>query len=145
MFSNRFLFGKIMVTLVLILSLCYYGLLEGPETELTFQKCMKNPEYYDGVELIISYHKVGMISPEHFELLVGNSTVIVMGKAGEAVEGDYVSVRTKFEKEGFLNLEEIHIHKGRRLKYALSLLPLPFVFWFFVSDYKLSKKGFERK
>lgn len=144
MFSNKFRFWKMTVLLALILALCYYGLLTGPDTVLTIEECMEDSTCND-VELIVAYYKVGTVYPDRFELLVGDGAVMVEGSPEDAIEGDYVSVRGLLKEQGYLTLEEIHVHKHEELKYVISLIPLPFVLWFFLREFEISRKCVRRR
>ncbi|MGB2843053.1 MAG: hypothetical protein WBC40_11375 [Halobacteriota archaeon] len=152
MFSNKYKIGKMVLVFLLLLFLCHYGYHKGPETggpEL--QDYLDNAELFDGAELVSLYSKVGEVNEGRFELIYRygdeRRKIIVIGNAEGLEEGDIVSVKSIFRKDGFLELEEIHIHKHLYLQWYASLLPIPFVILFFFKEFKfkLQRLEFERR
>jgi hypothetical protein len=152
MFSNKYKIGKMVLVFSLILFLCHYGYHKGPEIEgPELPDYLDNAELFNGTELVSSYSKVGEVNEERFELFYEcgdeKRKIIVIGNAEGLKEGDTVSVKSIFRKEGFLELEEIHVHKHLDLQWYASLLPIPFVILFFFKEFRVSlqRMEFERK
>ena len=53
---------------------------------------------------------------------------------------EFVSLRATFHKEGYLTVKEMHVHRYRRLKIAISILPVMIVGWIFFRKYKFNSK-----
>ena len=102
---------------------------------------------FNGAELVSDYSKVGEVNEERFELIYKcgdeKRKIIVIGNAESLEEGDIVSVKSIFRKDGFLELEEIHIHKHYYLQWYASLLPIPFVILFFFKEFKFKPQRLE--
>ncbi|MDI6902784.1 MAG: hypothetical protein QMC77_03525 [Methanocellales archaeon] len=148
MFSDKHRFGKMLLIFTLILALCYYGYCKGPETEKPeLRDYLNNAELFDGRELISPYSKVGNVTKDSFELIYdnGRSRIVVIGDADGLETGDIVSVKAIFRKDGFLELEELHVHKNLDIQWYVSLIPIPFVILFFFREFGFSRRKLEFK
>lgn len=148
-FSDKFRLGKVSIIAILILVMCYYGYLTGPDSELTYQDCISDAEYFDGHEISLSFARVSDITPDHFDLITGDETVTVRGnvKALNLKKGDFVSLKAIYKKEGFLELKEIHVHTHEFIVFPLSFISLLIVAYFFFKEFKFDFKKllFENK
>ena len=67
----------------------------------------------------------------------GSDKITVMGSADGLRTNDYIDAVVVFHKEGYLELKEIYVRKMRRLKIAISVLPVLLVMWLVLRQYKL--------
>lgn len=115
--------------------LCLYSGIAGPQRSYTIPKLLAAPVGAAGAELTLGPNaKVVQVLPQGFEVeqLGAQLFVRVSGNLEKAWKvwknqlrkADYVSLRAVFHPEGYLLLQEMHIHKGRRLKIWVSVFAL---------------------
>ncbi len=93
------------------------------------------------MELIVKNEAVtGEIFKDKFEILQNNKKIMAIGDTEGLKSNEYVSLRATFHKEGYLTVKEMHMHKYRRLKIAISILPVMIVGWIFFRKYKFSSE-----
>jgi hypothetical protein len=148
MFSNRYKIGKMVLVFALLLFFCYYGYHKGPEHQGPgLQHHLDNAEFFDGTELVASYKPVGEVNETGFELIYKSGdekrAIFVIGNVEGLQEGEIVSVKSIFRKNGFLELREIHIHKYLYLQWYASLLPIPIVILFFFKEFTFTRQRLE--
>jgi hypothetical protein len=121
-----------------LLGLCVYSALVGPQQITTVRKVQKNPASFHGRELRLSSQiRVSQLLDDGFliEQRRAKMHVRVLGKAPSFLEkeksslkvGDLVSLRGRWNGDGYLLLEELHIQEmrpGRILVSSLTVLAL---------------------
>lgn len=131
--SDNYRFLKIFILFVFLLGFGFYGFVFGPKTEISFPECLANPEKYENQELVI-YGRVKKITDSDPQIFQRNSDVPVKGIKEPLVVNQTVSGIGNFKKEGFVELKDYHIHRGRQGKILISLLPIPVFLFFFFRD-----------
>jgi hypothetical protein len=123
---------------LILLGLCVYSALVGPQQITTVRAVQKNPASFHGRELRLSSQiRVSQLLDDGFliEQRRAKMHVRVLGKAPSFLEkeksslkvGDLVSLRGRWQGEGYLLLEELHIQEmrpGRILVSSLTVLAL---------------------
>ena len=105
---------------------------------LTYGECLLNPEKYDGRELIVKNEAItGEIFKDTFEIQQNNTKIMAIGATDNLKSNEYISLRATFHKEGYLTVKELHLHRYRRLKIVISIVPVFLVGWIFFRKYKL--------
>jgi len=130
MFSDRYLRLKIVLLLVFVAIACLYSQLSFDE--LTYQECLDNPARYDGALVPISLDvTLGKIEPERFWVHNQGDGFPVEVPGGTAPhnlrEGDFFQATAIFHQlgnGGYLELDRIRTAPLRRLKIAVSVLPV---------------------
>jgi len=122
MFSDKYRFKKIIVLALAILSLGFYSYQAGPKTEITYQDCLKEPEKYQGQEIVIGYAPIVSQDGESLVLKDCEGSVLIKG-VKKKVAAKHVSLKGIFQ-DGVLVLTQIRTHPWRYLKYSVSLIPV---------------------
>lgn len=140
-FSDKYRIIKAITLITLIFSLCIYSRMK-EDSSLTFQQCLLNPNKYDKVRLNIGHTdtKIGKVRKDGFELVESKDRISVMGNAKNLKENEYIYLQAIFHKEGYLELERIRIRRFRRLKMAVSVLPVLLVTFLFFKRYRFNFK-----
>jgi len=102
-----------------------------------------NPEIYDGIKI----EKVGRmkdIRNNTFTLRVGMNEVMVKADYSgiEPVKKGVVIVNGVYNKEGHIDMTNIHYSHYHDIKYLISLVGLIIVAIYFVREWRLTKRGF---
>jgi len=141
MFSNNYRTQKIVVLFFVIILLCIYSHRNRSAVALHYHECLLEPEKYEGRELIVKNDAViGEIFEDKFEIVQHNKKIMVRGVTESLKSNEFVSLRATFHKEGYLTVKEMHVHRYRRLKIAISILPVMIVGWIFFRKYKFNSK-----
>ena len=118
-----------------IVGLCLYSHFAGPQQGHRLSQILADPLTYAGVSLPLAYAKVVGLVPHQFRVENWEKAQIAVHipehldaawkKWREQLQvGHYVSLRAVVQPEGYLLLDDMHIHKGRRLKVWVSVLAL---------------------
>jgi len=141
MFSDRYRAQKIIVLSFVIILFCAYSHMSSLERALDYQECLLDPDRSDGRELIVkSGAMTGKIFNDTFEIVQNDKKIMVIGDTNGLKSNEYVSLRATFHKGGYLTVNEMHVHKYRRLKIAISIIPTMAVCWIFFRKYKFNFK-----
>ena len=127
MFSDRFRAVKIVSLCFVLVGLCFYA--HRARRELTLPLCLADPVQFDGAEVPL-YVDARILQIEPGRLLVsqpgGPVTVVLPPESPplEAYPGEYLEARTVFRREGYLELQQIRTAPLRKLKIAVSVVPI---------------------
>ncbi|MCJ7792560.1 MAG: hypothetical protein MUP45_01080 [Candidatus Marinimicrobia bacterium] len=140
LFSNCYRFPKTIVLGLIILGLGFYSYKAGPETEITYQDCLEEPEMCRDKEIAVLYAPI--ISQDEENLtLKGCQGPIFAKRTGEQISSKYVSVKGTFKNSSIISTQ-IKTHPYRYLKYLVSLIPVILVGVAFCKEFKFN---FQRK
>jgi hypothetical protein len=134
-YEDRTPWLRLLPSTVVIVAICGYSAIEGPGREDSLATAVMNPALFAGRELRLpSNTRVLQVLPRGIEVAQRRAQVTVHIPEDlerewrlwkEQVQaGDYVSLRAVFHPEGYLVLQEMHIHEGRQLKIWVSVLAL---------------------
>jgi hypothetical protein len=134
-YEDRPLWLRFLPSTVVIFAICSYSAIEGPGREDSIAKAVLNPALFAGREFKLpSNTKVLQVSPRGMQVVQRGVQIAVhlpetlakewQAWGGQLQAGDYVSLRAVFQPEGYLLLQEMHIHDGRKLKIWVSVLAL---------------------
>lgn len=103
-----------------------------------------DPERYDGVEI----EKVGVMKDlenNTFILVVKSRDVLVksFNENVKQVKKGTVIVNGVCNKEGYIELTDIHYSPYHFIKYAISFIALIVAFVYLIKEWKLTKRGFK--
>lgn len=115
---------------------------------LTLHECLTSPDQCDGASLKLGNNtRAGKVREDGFEILKGDNKITVIGSADGLKTNDYVEMIAVFHKEGYLELKDIYVRKLRELKIFISVMPVLFVLWLFIKQYRfdLTRKAFIQK
>jgi hypothetical protein len=125
--------------LLIIVALCIYGYFTHPQP--TLKQCLLDPEKYDGYPLkVFGEVRAGSIHKEGFEFVEEKSRVWVKPRPKDIKDNEFIEMQVVFHKEGYLELLQYYIHKGRRLKIAVSAIAVVVVMLLFFREYKFDLK-----
>lgn len=128
MFSDRYRVLKIALLSLGIAALAFSARFwesAGPD----YRRCLAEPESCDG-QLIPFFidARIIRIEPDRLVISQPEGEVVIRVPGGTASiggkPGDYLEARAIFHREGWLELEAIQVAPLRRLKIAVSLLPV---------------------
>lgn len=132
----------LLLTFVCI-ALSYYSAHHHPWITLT--QCLENPELYNG-QIVTGFHEplIGKIYEDGFMLhhSDGDSIRVYADTTGLS-KNEYISIKARFYKEGYLKAINIHVAKNRRTKIVLSTIPIFFLVFIFFKNYRFNIKNFQ--
>ena len=130
-FSNRGYHLKLISATITIVLLCLYANIAGPHSEITLEDCMVQPDMCEGQEIVAVVRRVEAVTPAGLEIRAGPAPVLVTGAVigDRSVDpGQWIDVRGRFWPPNRLQASALHVHRYRRLKILVSLMPLPLMF-----------------
>lgn len=113
---------------------------------IDLETCLSQPERFDGscIEIYNNTKAGKIISPNEIELIKGKLHIRVIGPIPENLKiNNFISLKAIFHKEGYLELVQLRIAKGRRIKIIVSIFPVIFVFLLFFKHFKFNMKRFQ--
>ncbi len=132
-FRHRWL--KTAGLLAVLAGFTVYGYLYNPGGKLG--KCLANPERYDGRIIGVGTEaRVVELLPEGFVIQELGKKIRVIGDLPKASPGDYIRIRAVFHKEGYLELEQLYVAKGRQTKIFISIVPALLVIFLLFRTYR---------
>jgi hypothetical protein len=128
--------GRVVIYVGILVALIIYGKVANPD--ITLKMCLDNPERYDGVTIEVGGEAtVGERLRDGFTIVYLGEIVRVKGTHPHLRKREYLSLIAVFHKEGpWLEAIDIHIARYRRMKIALSILPVIAVGLLFVKRYR---------
>ena len=92
---------------------------------------MVQPDMCEGQEIVAVVRKVEAVTPDGLQIGAGPAPVLVTGAVIEdqpVDSGQWIDVRGRFLPPNRLQASALHVHRYRRLKILVSLIPLPLMF-----------------
>jgi len=133
---------RVVIYAIILLFLIWYGHENNPA--ITLDRCMADPEKYDGISLTVGNEvKVYLVSEDGFVIQQLNRRMPVRGKVKELTPGTRVTISAIFHKEGWLELQDIHIVKHREAKIWLSIIPVALIAFLFFRYFRFHPKHFQ--
>lgn len=119
LFSDRFRFLKVFIALLITICCCIYSHSIGQGMEsMVFLPVTRGAD--NGLR-VLSYFKVLEVEPSGIVVHDKNVRILAKGKFDNVKIGDTISI-VGVREDNALKMERYHIHRGRFLKKALSLL-----------------------
>ncbi len=104
----------------------------------------ENPEKYHGI-LTEQYGRIKELNEDSFVLLLGDSEILVKfnnEKIRMPIQGT-ISILGIYNKEGFIELKDIHYFDYNNTKYLASIIGLIMFLFIFFREWKLTSRGFK--
>lgn len=133
--------SRIFLYLALLGALIFYGKQFHPN--VTLKMCLEQPERYD--ETVIEVGNEAMVEhvyADSFTIRYLDHTVVVRGIHPDVKAGEFVLLRARFHKEGWLTPLEIRIAEQRRYKIWVSVLPVLLIGFYFFRKFRFNPKTF---
>jgi len=141
--SNKHRIKKLLIFILIIVLLSLYSHVKRPESSLTFNECLQNPEKYDRhVIYIRNEAKIGKVFDNKFEIIQGENKFMAFGSSPDLRENDYITAKATFFKKGYIKIEKSHVHKYRRIKIAISVIPVLLIIFLFLREYRFNLINF---
>ena len=138
--NTKRLFRKSILTIALI-GLSIYGKISNPQIILSM--CLEEPDRYNGAIITVGAEAtVAQMLPNGFILQQMARRIPVYGNVPEVAENEFVNIVARFHKEGYLELQQLYVAKGRRFKIAASILPALLIVFFFIKSYRFDLRCF---
>ena len=135
MLSSRYRWAKIAALAVALAALCWHSYAHNPE--FTFWECQAAPDRCDGQEIeVINNPVAGSLTGDGFILLQLDHRIPVVGAVAGLREGEDVSLRAVYHRQGYLELREARVSKLRTVRKLVSLSPLLIVAWLIGRRYR---------
>lgn len=124
--SDKLKFIKIIICILILLGLGLYNH-RIKIRSIYLSKCVSDPKTYDNYTVIINPDaKIVKINENSFIINYRGITIPVLCKNNEIINnrfiGAYISLKTIFHKEGYLEAKKLRVHKYRRIKMLVSLI-----------------------
>ena len=130
----------IILLFLIICGLGYYNTQTNPW--ISVEQCLNDPSGYDG-KLVTRYREplIGEIYKDGFQLIQKKAPSIrVYADTTGLISGKFVGMRAVFHKEGYLEVQSIHVAKRRRYKIWISVLPVFFVGFMVFKTFRWNRK-----
>jgi len=138
-----------LILLILILGLCLYSHYEYGRRHSSIPEIKEEPDRFENV----SFRSEGRA--RNVSVATGTSfTLVVMGDSIEAFydrpanvkDGDHVIVYGILHmKRGYLQVTQMHVYKDIRRLYALSVVGLVVLLYYFLRDWKVDRLQWRRR
>lgn len=133
--SEKYRILKVTGLALTILLACLYS--QNRYGKLTLHECLTSPGQCEGAVLKLGNNtRTGTVHEDRFEILKGADKITVVGSAEGLKTNDYIEMIAVFHKEGYLELKDIYVRKLRVLKIVISVIPVLFVVWLFIKQYR---------
>ena len=145
LFSDKRRWLKIALPLLILVALCIYSGIKGPQLAPHFADYLKDPERFDGTQFMVQFTMVKEIkSPERFVVADLNGRRIdVVGSIPSGSEECFISFQATFKAPGYLILQDPwHIYSKDRLKLYVSAIALLGVMAFFLRRFRFDFRRF---
>ena len=132
----------ILLSVIVLLLLSVYNYNNHPW--ISIETCIKNPTAFDGkIVEKFSEPMIGKLYKDGFILKQkqGRSIRVYADTSGLKT-GEYLGLKARFHKEGYLEAVYIKVSKYRRYKIWLSVIPVFFVLFFLIRNLKFNWKKF---
>jgi len=139
---------SIIILFFAIIALCVYAGFVGSKLELAPWQVLEETEKYEGMVIESGYNRVTGILDQFVVIApYGHQISLKVDPASGIKPNDFVSYRGKVDRDGYIAVSEIYIHRSRTLKYLSSLIAAFAVAIWFFRQYRFSLKrfSFERK
>ena len=145
LFSDRFRGGKILLTLVAIGVMVWYGVYDHPPVRGA-RAYLGSPAVYDGKSLTIGPDRVIAVHADGFTVEAGglrrSIPLKVLTQDADVLHGikpgEQVSVQGIFHRDGTLTMQAYHVNRGRDLKIIISVIPLILIAVLLARTYTIS-------
>lgn len=125
MFSNKFYYTKLIVSLVIVLSSCIYSYVAGLSINPAFWQRQLEPEIYDGTELWVPHCKL-VRGGNEFLIMQGKFTIGASGDIDKEFIGKKVSLTGKFVKgpPSYIEIKEIEMIPFEYSRFYIEIISL---------------------
>jgi hypothetical protein len=128
-------FVRVAALLLALLALIWYGATHNPT--VTLAMCLAEPDRYDGCRIEVANETIVQdIFAHGFTVRYLGNSVTVKGDTTGVRKGEFLSLVVVFHKQGWLELEKLHIAIYRRWKIWVSVLPVILFAILFVRRYR---------
>ena len=152
MFSDRH--RTLKMTLIILTLIGFSLSVQFGKPGRTYRQCLADPETFDGKEIPIYIDaRIIRIAPTCLIISQPEAPVVVRVPGGtggiEGSPGDFVEAQTIFRKQGYLELKAIRTAPLRKIKIAVSVIPVVAVAALLIRTVRWEKrrlvlKGYER-
>ncbi|EKD49864.1 MAG: hypothetical protein ACD_63C00024G0005 [uncultured bacterium] len=120
----------------------FYSYLEMPKIDPHAYDFVKNPDKFDGKEVVVVYADVKTAS--EYEAVIDSDEVEIALNGNFVTDvfspGENISVRGIFQSPNIIFVEEYHIHLFRSLKYYLSVPVIIFLIFLLSRQFRFDLK-----
>lgn len=133
----------IIFLLIIIIALGAYAAWQGPIREITSWEVVAAPEKYEGREIKAGYNRIIGGGGSYWTVgPFGHDVVLKIDPHLLLEPGNFISYQGQVRKDGYIETNEIYIHKERGFKYLVSLIPLLVILFWFGREYRFNPRKF---
>ncbi|MFA4880032.1 MAG: hypothetical protein WC650_00210 [Candidatus Doudnabacteria bacterium] len=133
----------IIFLLIIIIALGAYAAWQGPRGEITSWEAVAAPEKYEGREIKAGYNRIIGGGGSYWTVgPFGHYVVLKIDPRLSLEPGNFISYQGQVRKDGYIETNEIYIHKERGFKYLVSLIPLFVILFWFGREYRFNQRKF---
>ncbi len=145
MLSNRGWLLKLLIPLGIFALLCVDAALRiGADLRPQIERCLAEPDRFDGREIWVSLHKVAEHTPEGFWIQSKAGRVFIRTEQHPSTD-TWITTRGVFRKPAMVVAEAVSVHKSYVAKrsgvYGISTVVLVAWLFFFLKRFKLGFRG----
>lgn len=135
--------SAIIFLLIIIIALGAYAAWQGPREEITSWEAVAAPEKYEGREIKAGYNRIIGGGGSYWTVgPFGHDVVLKVDPRLSLEPGNFISYQGQVRKDGYIETNEIYIHKERGFKYLVSLIPLFVILFWFGREYRFNPRKF---
>lgn len=136
-------FLVMIICLVAIVSLGIYAMVYGPKQEVTSWQAVSRAEEFEGLIIESGYNRVvGIVDHDVIVAPFGHQINLHFEENVDIRPLDFISYRGQVNAAGYIEILDFHIHRGRSLKYFLSVIPAIIIFIWFWRRYTFNWQQF---
>ncbi|MGA1840886.1 MAG: hypothetical protein ACMUIU_09695 [bacterium] len=139
-FSNKYFFFKIQISLILIVMACLYSNWKGRSIEVTYEKCLSDPDKYDQALVYFYYGNITKVKENGFYFNVKDNIYFIKNTKFFPNKNKTLDIQVRFTKGSTIELTDFQYSKKFpiTIKKGISAIALIIAFFMFAKDYGLA-------
>lgn len=140
LFSSRYIFLKLSLTVAVVALSCLYSYTYGPRQNIYYSDCLDHPAQCEGKRVLAVVGIVTSVEEKGFKMSVAGGEITVKGKPAGISNGKYLDVAGVFRGKGYMELEDYHLYLERKIKIYVSVIPVIVVGWLLAKNFLLTSR-----
>jgi hypothetical protein len=139
MFSDKYKPLKVIIPLLIILIMVFYGINKIPQIYPGYENAIKTPSVYIGKEIYAS-GKITQVDSSYLVVSRSSTKLIANNGIGKNTTGSQINGKAIFNKDKSVTFTAYHTSNLRGYKIWLSLLPTVLITYLFFKQYRFKFK-----
>jgi hypothetical protein len=139
MFSDEYRIFKIILPLLLIILLIIYANIKGPIVYPGYQEAKNHPRQFVGKKINFG-GKIIRVENNYFIVEIDKKPVKARGVLPKNQVGYLITGNALYQTDGSLKALQYHTSNLRNYKIIISIIPIIFITYLFIKEYRFDKK-----